>query len=285
MVSSRLWMGLEVPRMGITIHYTLITDHYPTVLMSIKLVEEAALRLGYKVERIEEDGYVEYSTFSLKLEWRDPEGTKMYLKERWGGFIETPLQEVPDEPPWPWIAINYPMDGWHTYATPWTLSKKGRPARFEGVVVDCGTAEPFSMVFYKIGRYYVCDGFTKTQAFTVDEVGPNTQFHKWICHVLKKLEKDGVWWNFYVGDEAEYYETLDESKIVDGFQLCNKLIYSLAEQVDKIFEEQGVDIGLSIGGRDVDIRRMRKRAEELEGSGRTGRQSVLDEFEEGWEDE
>ena len=273
--------------MGITIHYTLITDHYPTVLMSIKLTKETGLSQGYRVEDIEEGGYVEYSKFSLGLEWIEPEETKRYLEERWGGFIETPLQEVPDDPPWPWITVNYPFEGWYTYAIPWTLSKRGKPTKFEGVIVDCGTAEPFSMVFYKLGRYYVCDGFTKTQAFTVDEVGPNTQFHKWICHVLKKLERDGRWWNFYVNDEAEYYETLDESKIVDSFQVCNILIYSLAEQVDKIFEEQGVDVGLSIGGRDVDIRKMRKKAEEIERSSRPSRQTLLDEFrdEEDWEDE
>jgi len=273
--------------MGITIHYTLITDHYPTVLMSIKLTKETGLSQGYRVEDIEEGGYVEYSKFSLGLEWIEPEETKRYLEERWGGFIETPLQEVPDDPPWPWIAVNYPFEGWYTYAIPWTLSKRGKPTKFEGVIVDCGTAEPFSMVFYKLGRYYVCDGFTKTQAFTVDEVGPNTQFHKWICHVLKKLERDGRWWNFYVNDEAEYYETLDESKIVDSFQQCNMLIYSFAEQVDKIFEERGVDVGLSIGGRDVDIRKMRKKAEEVGRSSRPSRQTLLDEFrDEGdWEDE
>jgi len=54
--------------MGITIHYTLITDHYPTVLMSIKLTKETGLRQGYRVEEIEEGGYVEYSKFSLGLE-------------------------------------------------------------------------------------------------------------------------------------------------------------------------------------------------------------------------
>jgi len=104
--------------MGITIYYTLITGHYPTVLMSIKLAEEAGLRQGYRVERVANDGYVEYSIFSLRLEWRGLEEAKGYLKERWGGFVEGPLQEVPDDPPWPWIAANHPMNGWYTYATP-----------------------------------------------------------------------------------------------------------------------------------------------------------------------
>ena len=132
------------------------------------------------------------------------------------------------------------------------------------------------MVFYKLGRYYVCDGFTKTQAFTADEVGPNTEFHKWICHFLRRLREDGVWWNFYVSDEAGYYETLDESRIIDGFRATNALIYALARELDKAMEEEGLDFVLSIGGRDVDIRGMRKRTEGLERSAK--RQTTLDDY-------
>jgi len=272
--------------MGITIHYTLITEDYETVLMAIKTAREYALKNQYKVEEINKEVYVSYSQIASPLKWGDPENTKRYLEAKWGGYREEILLQLPEEPPWPWIVVDYPEKGWYTYATPWWMnSKNGEESRLEGVIISIDTAEPFTMAFYNIGGYYVCDDFTKTQAFTADEVTPNTLFHKWICSLLKYLEKNGRWWNFYVHDEAEYYETMDESKITQSFEAVNRLIYGLASALDEVAEKTGMRV--DVGGGKVDIRESRKKIAEIYSedfnSEKTQRQrkpyqSRLDEF-------
>ena len=260
--------------MGITIHYTLITRDYKTVVLSILTAKKLAEESGYAVREISEKAYVSYSPFTLPLKLRSPEYAKEYLREVWRGYREEVLIDVPDEPPWPWIAIDYPEPGYFTYATPWILSRSGKPTIYEGVEVSIPTAEPFTMAFYRIGEYYICDNFTKTQAFTVDEVKPNTQFHKWICRLLKFLEREGDWWSFFVGDEAEYYDTLDESKIVDSYESVARIIYTIAVSLDKHAEKIGGSV--EVGGR-IDVRRLRKKHEEAS-EDRRAYQSSLDEF-------
>lgn len=156
--------------------------------------------------------------------------------------------------------------------------------RHEGVVVSIPSAESFSMTFYNIGRHYICDNFTKTQAFTMDEVEPNTRFHKWICRLLKSLEKDGRWWRFYVFDESEYYDTLDETRISKSFEEASNFIYTLARAVDKFAESIGGEV--VVGGK-MNMRELRKRYEEVYGDYRDYgedvkkpklRQTSLDEF-------
>lgn len=259
--------------MGITIHYTLITRDYNTVVLSILTAKRLAEASRYTIREISENAYVSYSPFTIPLRWRSPEDTKEYLKEVWNGYREEVLIDVPDEPPWPWIKVDYPEPGYYTYATPWILTESGKPTEYEGVEVSIPTAEPFTMAFYRIGEYYVCDSFTKTQAFTVDEVSPNTEFHKWICHLLKILERGGDWWSFYVGDEAEYYYTLDERKIYESFEANSKIIYSIASMLDRYAERIGGSV--EVGGR-IDLRRLRKKYEEV--LGRQAYQSSLDEF-------
>ncbi len=247
--------------MGITIHYTLITDNYETVLMAVNTAREYAVKNQYEIEEVNREVYISYSPIAAPLKWGDPENTKRYLEARWGGYREEILLELPEEPPWPWIVVDYPEKDWYTYATPWILSRRGGDSRLEGVIISIDTAEPFTMAFYNIGGYYVCDGFTKTQAFTTDEVTPNTLFHKWICSLLKYLERSGGWWNFYVHDEAEYYEMMDESKITQSFQALNRMIYSIASALDETAEENGMRV--DVGGGKVDIRGLRKKIGEI----------------------
>ncbi len=97
-----------------------------------------------------------------------------------------------------------------------------------------------SLGVYRIGEYYICDNFTKTHAFTADEVKPNTQFHKWIYHLLKMLEGEGDWWSFFVGDESEYYYMLDESKIVESYESVARIIYTIATDIDRYAERIGM---------------------------------------------
>lgn len=260
--------------MGITIHYTLITEDCQTVLMAVNAVRESARKMGYDVREVCEEVHISFSKSALPRQWRDSEKTREYLEDVWRGYREGALEEVPEEPPFAWIAVDYPEPGWYTYATPWILGKAGKPSRLEGVMAAVDTAEPFTVAFYKLGRYYICDDFTKTQAFTVDEVGPNTEYHKWICHTLKLLERSGRWWSFRVLDEAEYYDTLDESKIVEGFEAVSKMLYTLTAAMDKLAEEHGFSV--SVGGGKVDVRRLRKKYEEAERGAAS--QATLDEY-------
>lgn len=267
--------------MGITIHYTLISNEYEAVLSAILAAEKMARESGYKVEEVAEEVRVCYLKLAMQLRWRSPEDSKRYLEERYGGCREEVLDEVPDEPPWCWIAVNYPMPGYYTYAVPWISREEGRPTRYEGIVVSIPTAEPFTLAFYKLGEYYVCDGSTKTQPFTVDEVKPNLEYHKWICRLLRMLRERGGWWSFYVSDEGEYYETLDESKLLKNFEVSSKMIFMLANAVDKMFEAEELGGGAQVGGK-IDVRSLRKRLEGLyeedQDDHRSSYQSSLDDF-------
>jgi len=247
--------------MGITIHYTLITEDYETVLFSINTAREYAKKNGYKVKEESTDVYISYSMFIVPMEYEKPEDRKRYLETRWKGYREEVLFEIPEEPPWPWIVENYPETGSLTCAIPWwsysEIGEKPRKSKLEGVYIYIDTAEPFEMTFYKIGRYYICDGFTKTQAFTVDEVEPNTLFHKWICNLLRYLEKNGRWWHFYVLDEAGYYDTMDESRIAQSFEYLGLMIYGLASRLAEEFDGE-----VEVGGR-VKIREKVEKLKEV----------------------
>ena len=264
--------------MGITIHYTLISNEYEAVLSAILAAEKMARESGYEVEEVAEEARVCYLKLSMQLRWRSPEDSKRYLEERYGGCREEVLDEVPDEPPWCWIAVNYPMPGYYTYAVPWISREEGRPTRYEGIVVSIPTAEPFTLAFYKLGEYYVCDGSTKTQPFTVDEVKPNLEYHKWICRLLRMLRERGGWWSFYVSDEGEYYETLDERRLMESFEVSSRIIYGIASALEEAAEELEVEVEGEVGGK-VDVKRLRRSLKELYEEGRgSSYQSSLDDF-------
>lgn len=263
--------------MGVTIHYTLITSSYETVLNSVKSVREYA-GARYLVEDVKKKAYLTYSILTAPLKEEDLEEVRRYVVKRYGGYREEVLGQVPDEPPWPWIAVDYPRRGFYTYAVP-AIDEAGvgRPVECEGVIVSNKYAEPFTATFYKIGGHYVCDGSTKTQPFTVEEVEPNIEFHKWVCHVLYILGEGGGWRSFYVSDEAGYWESFSEERILESFKQSSMFIYMFAGLVDKVVE--GVGGAVKVGGR-IDVRGMRKTYEEVYGgSQRIGRrQTSLDEF-------
>jgi len=128
-----------------------------------------------------------------------------------------------------------------------------------GIIVPYKTAGSFALIFRKRGRYYICSHSTKTQPFMSDEVEPNLKWHKWICAVLKKLERL-KWRSFYVHDGAGYYYTWDESKIIKEFQLHAQFLYRFMTAYDEMAEEQGLYTLFILGGRRVlDVRRLRKR--------------------------
>ena len=272
--------------MGITIHYTFFTEDLMSVVEAVKTVVDEAVRAGYRVERWSIEGRVGYSGFRLRAsETHGPEDTKRYLVEKWGGFREERLAEVPDEPPWPWIVVEGEE---YTYAEPYFYHGRlaeevaGRPSRAEGVIVYCETAESFNLLFYTIGRFYVCSDFTKTQPFTADEVEPNLRWHKWICGVLRRLS--GLRWrSFYVSDEAGFYETWDEQKLMEMFQVSAQIIYAFSTALDEAAEKLG--LRAEVGGGKVDIRRLRKRLEEAREGQEVAEdesyQSTLDEYMEG----
>jgi len=128
------------------------------------------------------------------------------------------------------------------------------------IIVDgCASAGRFTLIFRKCGRYYTSSYSTKTQPFTADEVEPNLRWHKWVCTLLKKLERL-KWRSFYVHDGAGYYDTWDESKIIKEFQLHAQFFYKFMTTYDEMAEKQGLYTLFILGGRRVlDVRRLRKR--------------------------
>lgn len=298
--------------MGVTIHYTFITHDPATVINACKVLIEEAARAGYRYEMIRDQHYVFYVKNVLPLrDRRDLKGVLEWLEDAFGGFraadarFDMPVDVPPKEPPFAMVLLSYPDEGSFTYMTPLLIQHEGGEgagdiqAEVQGVIVhppqvgDKYTAESFDLLFYKIGRWYICNGSCKTQPFIMDEVEPNIRYHKWICGALQRIvDSSPLWWHTYVSDEGDYYETFDESKLREAFTATNVLLYMLAAALDEALEKTDAEFSVSVGGK-VDVRELRKKASEREEReagkdeyGWLGRQTALDEFlREGGEDE
>jgi hypothetical protein len=293
--------------MGVTIHYTLITRDPATVLQALMTVAEEAKRGGYEYEEISTEGRVLYMRNIMPLrDTRDFKEVLDYLEEKYGGFraLDEPLDEFPEDPPFAFVVLGYPDQDSFMYAIPWLLLPtyggyardriEGVPTSVEGVIVyppidDEYTAESLDILFYKVGRWYICNGFCKTQPFKANELEPNVAYHKWVCGILRKvIEISMFWYHTYVHDEAGYYETLDESKLREAFAATGRMIYMLAAALDEALEKADARFSVSVGGDKIDIRKLRKKGEELRGEASEhpeSRQTNLDEFLEGGGDE
>jgi hypothetical protein len=305
--------------MGVTVHYTLITRDPATVIRACRTVAEEAKRGGYEYEEISTEGRVLYMRNIMPLrDTRDFKEVLDYLEEKYGGFraLDEPLDKLPEDPPFAFVVLGYPDQDSFMYAIPWLSLPtygsyardriEGAPTSVEGVIVyppkidDKYTAESLDILFYKVGRWYICNGFCKTQPFTMDEVEPNIRYHKWICGVLRKvIDSSPLWWHTYVSDEGDYYETLDESKLREAFTSMSIAVYMFATALDKMLEKADARFSVSVGGK-VDVRGLRRGCEELRGEAEAGeheegaeteeeeygygRQTTLDEFSEGEKD-
>lgn len=285
--------------MGITIHYTFITWDPLTVANTIKIVIEEANKAGYGYEKIAEDTWAFYAKTIIPIhDIRDFKGTLEYLVERYGGFraVDRPLNEFPESPPFPYVVlVGYPEDGSYMYAIPWVSWPRrdyeyGVPTRIEGVIVDPPmvngkpTAESFAILFYKIGRYYICNGFCKTQPFVMEEVEPNIRYHMWICSVLRRIADSSIMYHVYINDEAGYYETMDVSKIQESFTASSRFIWAFGSMLQDIVDRVDSSLSVEVAGTHS-IREMKKKLEETyvedareaEEHGYE-RQTTLDEF-------
>jgi len=290
--------------MGVTIHYTLITRDPATVIRACRTVAEEAKRGGYEYEEISTEGRVLYMRNIMPLrDTRDFKEVLDYLEEKYGGFraLDEPLDEFPEDPPFAFVVLGYPDQDSFMYAIPWLSLPtygsyvrdriEGVPTSVEGVIVyppkidDEYTAESLDILFYKVGRWYICNGFCKTQPFKANELEPNVAYHKWICGVLRKvIDASPLWWHTYVSDEGDYYETLDESRLREAFTATNILLYMLAAALDEALEKADANYTVSVGGK-VDVRELRKKASEHEEGAEAeeeeygySRQTILDEF-------
>jgi len=276
--------------MGITIHYTFITWDPVTVANTVKIVVEEAEKAGYRYESIAEDTRAFYLRSILPLhDVKDFRGSLEYLEERYGGFraVDEPLDEFPENPPFPYIVLDYPEDNSYMYAVPWVSwprrdCRYGVPARIEGVIVDPPmvsgkpTAESFAVLFYKINRWYMCNGFCKTQPFTAEEVEPNIGYHRWICSVLRRVADSSMfWYHAYVYDEAKYYETMDLSVLERSFEVSSVFIWALGSMLQDVADRMGSGLSVDVGGVHS-VKKMKRRLRE--GQIEDGGQTTLDEF-------
>jgi hypothetical protein len=291
---------MEVDELGITIHYTFITWDPLTVANTIRITIEEAEKAGYGYERIAEDTWAFYAKTIIPIhDIRDFKSTLEYLTERYGGFraSDRPIDEFPENPPFPYVVlVGYPEDDSYMYATPWVSWPRrdyeyGVPTRIEGVAVHPPmvngkpTAESFAILFYKIGRYYICNGFCKTQPFVMEEVEPNIRYHMWICSVLKRIADSSIlWYHVYVHDEAGYYEAMDESMLRECFAGSSRFIWAFGSAIQDIVDKIDSNLSVEVAGTHS-VREMKRKlketyvedAEEPEEHGYE-RQTTLDEF-------
>jgi hypothetical protein len=290
---------MEVDELGITIHYTFITWDPLTVANTVRIVAEEAEKAGYVYKKIAEDTWAFYARTIIPIHGVEGfKGTLEYLAEKYGGFraSDRPIDEFPENPPFPYVVLGYPRDGSYMYATPlvsWPRRdyEYGVPTRIEGVIVDPPmvgdkpTAEGFAILFYKIGRYYICDDACKTQPFTYEEVEPNMRYHMWICNVLRRVADSSIlWYHVYINDEAGYYETMDESKIQESFATSSRLIWAFGSMLQDVADRVDSSLSVEVAGAH-NVKEMKRKlketyvedAEELEEHGYE-RQTTLDEF-------
>jgi len=267
--------------MGITIHYRMVADDLKTVVAALKIVKEEAQRAGYEYKEFEDEGVATMDTLPVV---GDRDSMIEWLNEAWGGYREEVLSEVPDEPPFAWIhggRCGIPFF-WHKEVAE-RCGIQGKPVKGHGVIVYCDTAEPFKIFFWKLGNYYISSNFTKTQPFTAEEVQPNLRYHKWICMVLKRVEKL-PWWRFYVGDESGYYDSMDEEKLRESFEATSKIIWAVSSAIQEAIDKAGLPWRGVVGGRH-DIKEMRDKLRRYGGQTRVenhdDRQTRLDDFDGG----
>lgn len=263
--------------MGITILYSMTADDPRVVVAALKVVMEEAEKAGYRYAVVRDEGIAFMQVCPI---FGDVASAAEWLGKAWGGYAEERFDDVPEEPPFTWLKgseYGTPSFMWRGAAE--RTGFKGKPVECEGVIVHCDTAESFNLIFWRLGRYYVCSEFTKTQPFTVDEVQPNTYWHKWICQVLRKLEKL-PWWNFYVYDEAGYYETSDEGILQHSLEEASRLIWAISSAIQEAADEAGIPVRSVVGG-EHDVKRLRDKLREgnqMEMRQRTRRQTTLDDY-------
>jgi hypothetical protein len=290
---------MEVDELGITIHYTFITWDPLTVANTVRMVAEEAEKAGYGYEKIAEDTWAFYAKTMVPIhDVKDFKGTLEYLAEKYGGFraSDRPIDEFPENPPFPYVVLGYPRDGSYMYAIPWVSWPRIDyeyvvPTRIEGVMVDPPmvggkpTAESFEVLFYKIGRYYICNGFCKTQPFTYEEVEPNMRYHMWICSVLRRIADSSIlWYHVYINDEAGYYETMDESMLRECFAASSRFIWAFGSAIQDVVDKIDSNLSVEVAGTHS-VREMKRKlketyvedAEEPE-EHCCERQTTLDEF-------
>jgi len=258
--------------MGVTIHYRMIADDPRTVIAALKIVKEEAARAGYRYQEFRDEGIAFMEVMPI---FEGHEAAAKWLKEAWGGYAEKRFDDVPEEPPFTWIEgdrYGVPFFMWKEIAE--RNGVKGKPIEGHGVIVYCDTAESFNAFFWKLGSYYICSEFTKTQPFTADEVEAKTRWHKWICAVLKRLERL-PWWNFYVCDEAGYYETMDEQKMVEAFEISSKLIWAVSSAIQEAIDEAGLPFRGAVAGK-YDVKKLKDKLKDA--VRREPRQMTLDDY-------
>lgn len=232
--------------MGVTVHYRLIADDLKVVVAALRVVRREAEKAGYRYAELRDEGVAFMEVMPLL---GDRRSTAEWLRRAWGGYAKERFEDVPEKPPFAWLEGDW-------YATPsftwrWAADRtgfEGKRVKGEGIIVYCETAESFNLFFWKLGKYHVCSSFTKTQPLTVDEVEANIQYHKWVCGILRRIKKL-PWWNFYVHDEAGYYESLDEEKLAENFEAGSKIIWEIASAIQDAADRAEPPVRSLVGGR------------------------------------
>ena len=237
--------------MGITIHYTAIASDYDKLSELIYGVSVIAKVAGYPVSRIKMN--CKLTTSGICMERLDKD-VESYLNSKWLKVIYAPVDEWHKYiEPYGFIDPSGCYGSWSVIYNNKYRYRNAIPSRIEGVIVSNPTSESFNFTWYKLGRYWVLDNFTKTQPFSIDEVKPNIRFHKFISSILKYIkerrEEYGII-KLYVYDEGGYYNTGDIQKLIENFDLNYQLIEAFAKALNKIGWKYG--FRAEIGGRGDD---------------------------------
>jgi hypothetical protein len=241
-------------RMGITIHYTLISKKYENVIKSINLAKQIAKKLGYKPEYFEDEGEVEFSWNAYpigQIKGFNPQNTIEWLTEKYGieplktnkririFEIDIPRGVIFYGKDYDWEG-NY-VDHFY-YSTIWFYYKEwiergnwkvnGYPSVERGIIINTETTETFSLSFFEFKGYYICDHFCKTQPFSEDEYLPNLKHHINFVNILELIEP--LMDHSYISDEGEYYETHNPIKLSQNFGLNAEMIWALAGTLAKV---------------------------------------------------
>jgi len=195
----------------------------------VKRVEEGRLKILKKIPTLREYlGLIDAKSDIITL--------PLYLRREWREL----LRDVPDVGVWRavhfWeMILSTPPDGVED------VDYISLPCK--GFIDTPETTESFCLAFVKLDERWYAKDFIKTQAFTDEEVEPNSFVHMLICDFLKDVEGQRLA-DVRVHDEGDYYTTGKAETLLRSYgatyAVIQKVLRMLAERRGGGVAEEGI---------------------------------------------
>jgi len=248
--------------MGITIHYRVLAKDEEAVEAIVRKWEEKYMPelnlagIPHQYRRIDEKWYLHFMRDEFELRYLGIDSYEELMKRVEEGRLKV-LEKTPSLreylklidaksdiivfPPyfrrsWRELMRDIPNIGTWRVVHPWEMILSTPPV-WEGVedvdyislpckgFIDTPeTTESFCLAFVKLDERWYASDFIKTQAFTDEEVEPNSFVHMLICDFLKDVEGQGLLVGARIHDEGDYYTTGNAETLLRSYGATHAVI-------------------------------------------------------------